>query len=81
MSASQTALCALLLIVAVVTRSAAASSVSDRAPPNTSTDSADARAGEIPIALASTSRARRRRWIAAECMLSAASRLTLDIVG
>ena len=35
-----------LLIVAGVTRSAAASSVSERAPPNTSTESADARAGD-----------------------------------
>src|SRR6266516_2577946 len=50
-----------LLMVALVTCSAAASSVSDRAPPKTSTESAEARAGEIPIAFASVPRTRRRR--------------------
>ena len=61
-----------LLIVGSVTCSANASSDNDCGPAKMSTESADRRAGVMPMESSSATRARRRRWIAAECMRSAA---------
>ena len=56
-----------------LTCSAAASSPSVFVPPNTSTESAERRAGPSPVAT-SCLRTRRSRWMAAECRRSATAR-------
>lgn len=58
------------LIVGGLTCSAAASSPSVFAPPKTSTERAERRAGPSPVEISSL-RTRRSRWMAAECRASA----------
>jgi hypothetical protein len=60
------------LIVGGRTCSASASSLSDLGPPKTKTESADSCAGPTPLSR-SRARSRRKRWMAAECSLSAIS--------
>ena len=67
------------LIVGARTCSAAASSPSVFGP-DMSTESADSCAGETPVS-GSVRRARRSRWIAAECSRSASSVLGVRVAG